>query len=73
MKLGTHNQHTLTSRYEEALAIWHAWADRRRVTGGNEAAATKMQMDDAWAHVETCRADLETYRHAMRPTKKIRQ
>jgi len=64
--LGIHTETTLHARHQEALAIFHAWAERHRNTGGNEARAVKMQMDDAWAWVETTADDLATYRQATR-------
>jgi len=58
---------TLKASHQEALDIFHAWVDRHRVTGGNEAAAVKMQMDDAWAWVERTAEDLALYRSVTHP------
>jgi len=65
-RISVHNEATLRARHKEALDIHKAWVDRHRNTGGNEARAVKMQMDDAWAWVETTADDLATYRQATR-------
>jgi len=74
MPLGIHNETTLKARHQEALDIYHAWADRHRVTGGNEAKAVHMQMMDAWDWVERTAEDLHDYRqaarHGMRQTRR---
>jgi hypothetical protein len=57
---------TLKASHQEALDIYHAWVHRHRVTGGNEAAAVKMQMDDAWEWVQRTDEDLRTWRQATR-------
>ena len=58
---------TLKASQQEALDIYHAWVHRHRHTGGNEVAAVKMQMDDAWNWVERTAEDLTLYRQVTHP------
>lgn len=63
---GIHTERTLKVRHQEALDIFHAWVDRFHVTGGKEAAAVEIQMDEAWDWVEQTSEDLQLYREVMR-------
>lgn len=64
---GIHNETTLKARHQEALDIFHAWVDRFHSTGGKEAAAVEIQMEEAWDWVEQTAEDLRLYREVMRP------
>jgi len=63
-----HTEQTLKARYQEALDIHEAWAERVRISGGQDRVAAVLQRDDAWGWVVTTRTDLAAYRagHAHR-------
>ena len=61
-----HTEQTLKARYQEALDIHEAWADRVRTSGGQDRVAAELQRDDAWEWVEVTRAGLEAYRALLR-------
>jgi hypothetical protein len=63
---GIHTETTLRARHQEALDIFHAWAGRHRVAGGNEAAAIEIQMNEAWDWVEQTAKDLHLFRQVTR-------
>jgi len=61
-----HTEQTLKARYQEALDIHEAWAERVRTSGGQDRVAAELQRDDAWEWVEVTRAGLEAYRALLR-------
>lgn len=61
-----HTEATLKIRHQEALDIFHAWLDRHHITGGKEAQAVEIQMDEAWDWVERTAEDLHLYRQVTR-------
>ncbi|KRE79968.1 hypothetical protein [Arthrobacter sp. Soil763] len=63
---GMHTEATLKARHQEALDIHAAWLDRYHQTGGTEAAAVEIQMNEAWDWVEQTANDLQLYREVTR-------
>ena len=57
-----HTEATLKARYDEALAIHEAWADRVRSSGGQDRVAAELQLEDAWLWVVVTREGLEAFR-----------
>jgi hypothetical protein len=67
---GIHTEATLKARHQEALDIFHAWVDRRRVTGGHSVIVVDLQMNEAWDWVERTAEDLRLYREVTRSAKR---
>ena len=61
-----HTERTLKARYDEALAIHEAWADRVRSSGGQDRVAAELQLEDAWSWVVVTREGLEAFRATCR-------
>jgi len=61
-----HTEQTLKARYQEALDIHEAWAERVRTSGGQDRVAAELQRNDAWEWVGVTRAGLEAYRALLR-------
>lgn len=62
-----HTEATLKARHQEAIDVYEAWADRVRVSGGQDRVVAEVLRDEAWEWVEETKHDLALFRSVVHP------